>query len=85
MTITELVSKSAQGMNEQLLKTSGADVLSYRKKRTKTLRGGGGQASTPRPVRPRVKGHTTQDPYSQKERIEVSKNLSLVSIGLLFR
>ena len=84
MTITELVSKSAQGMNEQLLKTSGADVLSFRKKRTKTLRGGGGQAST-RPVRPRVKGHTTQDPYSQKERIEVSKNLSLVSIGLLLR
>ena len=75
MTITELVSKSAQGMNEQLLKTSGADVLSSRKNLRKTLRGGGGRASTLRPVRPRVKGHTTQDPYSQKERIEVSKNL----------
>ena len=34
--ITELVSKSAQGMNEQLLKTSGADVLSSRKKLRKT-------------------------------------------------
>ena len=85
MTITELVSKSAQGMKEQLLKPSGADVLSSRKKLRKTLRGGGGRASTPRPVRPRVKGHTAQDPHSQKERIEVSKNLSLVSIGPLLR
>ena len=29
----------ARGMNEQLLKTSGADVLSSRKKLRKTLRG----------------------------------------------
>ena len=46
---------------------------------------GGHPPPPPRPVRPRVKGHTTQDPYSQKERIEVSKNLSLVSIGSLLR
>ena len=34
--ITELDSKCASGMNEQLLKTSGADVLSSRRKLTKT-------------------------------------------------
>ena len=43
MTITELVSKRAQGLNEQVPKTSGADVLSSRKKNSKkNLRGGGG-------------------------------------------
>ena len=47
-------------MNEQLLKTSGAVVLSSRKKLRKTLLGGGGGGG-PRPppppplVRPRVK------------------------------
>ena len=39
LTITELASKCARGMNEQLLKTSGADVLSPRKKLRKTLWG----------------------------------------------
>ena len=65
--------------------TSYLVTISSGKKLRKILRGGGGQASTPRPVRPRVKGHTTQDPHSQKERIEVSKNLSLVSFGPLLR
>ena len=37
-----LVSKCARGMNEQLLKTSGIDVLSFRKKTPKNLMGGGG-------------------------------------------
>ena len=46
MTITKLVSKSAGGMNEQLLKTSSADVLSSRKNLRKTV-WGGGVASTP--------------------------------------
>ena len=36
-----LVSKCARGMNEQLLKTSGTDVLSFRKKTPKNLMGGG--------------------------------------------
>ena len=35
--ITKLVSKCAWGINEQLLKTSGFDVLSSRKKLQKTL------------------------------------------------
>ena len=35
MTIPNLVSKSARGMNEHLLKTSGADVLSPREKKKK--------------------------------------------------
>ena len=39
MTIPKLDSNSEQGMNEQLLKTSGADVLSSRKKLRKTLGG----------------------------------------------
>ena len=38
--ITKLVSKCAGGINEQLLKTSGFDVLSSRKKLQKTLEGG---------------------------------------------
>ena len=42
MTITELDSKCMQGMNEQLLKTSGADVLSSGRKLRKTLGGWGG-------------------------------------------
>ena len=37
MTITELDSQCTQGMNEQLLKTSGADVLSSGRKLRKTL------------------------------------------------
>ena len=37
LTITKLVSKCAQGMNEQLLKTLGADVLSSREKHRNTL------------------------------------------------
>ena len=49
LTITKLVSKSARGMNEQLLKTSGADVLSSRKKNSEKPN------PTPNPlVRPRV-------------------------------
>ena len=36
MTIMELFSKWAQGINEQLLKTSGADILSSRNKLRKT-------------------------------------------------
>ena len=42
MTITELDSKCSQGMNEQLLKTSVADVLSSGRKLRKTLGGRGG-------------------------------------------
>ena len=37
LTITKPVSKSARGMNEQLLKTLDPDVLSSRKKLRKTL------------------------------------------------
>ena len=36
MAITKLPSKCARGINEQLLKTSGADVLSSMKKEKKT-------------------------------------------------
>ena len=36
--ITKLVSKWARGINEQLQKSSGADVLSSRKKNQKNLR-----------------------------------------------
>ena len=39
LTITELVSKCARGMNEQVLKTSRADVLSSRKKAQKNVGG----------------------------------------------
>ena len=44
-------------MNEQLLKASGTDVLSSRKKLRKTLRliGGGGGWHPPSLVRPRIK------------------------------
>ena len=44
MVITKLASKCARGINEQLLKTSGADVLSSmkkEKKNQKNLREGG--------------------------------------------
>ena len=56
--ITKLVSKCTRGINEQLLKTSGADVLSSRKKNQKNLRGA---VATTRPplVRPRVKKNWT--------------------------
>ena len=49
LTITELVSKSAQAMNKQLLKTSGADVLCSRKKKNSetAYRPGGGIHSSP--------------------------------------
>ena len=52
--ITELVSKSAQGINEQLMKTSGSDVLFSRKKLRKTLWGGGewSDIHSPHPPRP---------------------------------
>ena len=49
-TITKLASKSARGMNEQLLKTSRADVLSSRKKLRKTLWRVGGMSSPPSPL-----------------------------------
>ena len=39
LTITVRDSNCAQGMNEQLLKTSGADAFSPRKKLRNTLRG----------------------------------------------
>ena len=39
MTITKVVSKCARGMNKQLLKTSGTDVLSSRKRFRKKLWG----------------------------------------------
>ena len=42
MTITELDSKCTQGMNKQLLQTSGAAVLSSERKLRKTLGGQGG-------------------------------------------
>ena len=48
---TQTVSKCARGMIEQLLKTSGADVLSSRKKLKKTFEG----LHQPPLVRPRVK------------------------------
>ena len=41
LSITKLVLKSARGMNEQVLKTWGADVLSSRKKLRKTSWGSG--------------------------------------------
>ena len=54
-----LVSKCARGMNEQLLKTSGIDVLSFRKKTPKNLMGGVGSTPAPSLVRPRVKSAGT--------------------------
>ena len=55
MTITELVSKFARRINEQLLKTSGAGVSSSRKKTPKNLREVASTHITPSPlVRPRV-------------------------------
>ena len=57
LTINERVLKSAQWINEQLQKTSGADVLSPWKRNQKNLRG---LTTTPPPlVRPRV------NPYSK--------------------
>ena len=50
MVITKLASKCARGINEQLLKTSGADVLSSmkkEKKNQKNLREDGQQLSKP--------------------------------------
>ena len=41
LSITKLILKSARGMNEQVLKTWGADVLSSRKKLRKTSWGSG--------------------------------------------
>ena len=52
--ITKLVSKCAQGMNQQLLKMSGAGVLSSGKKLRKTLGGWHPHPPPPLPVRPRV-------------------------------
>jgi len=51
MDITKLVSKCVRGMNEQLLKTSGADVLSSRGKNSEKtyLWMVGGRASTTPP------------------------------------
>ena len=54
ITITKLVSKSARGMNEQLLKTSGADVLSSRETTEKNLMWEGGGTPLPPVVYPRV-------------------------------
>ena len=54
MKATELVSKFARGMKEQLLKASGADVLSSGKKLRKTLWRGG---IHPPLVRLRVNSH----------------------------
>ena len=42
LTITKLVSKRARGMNKQLPKTSGTEVLSSKKNLRKILRRGGG-------------------------------------------
>ena len=55
--ITKLVSKCARRIKEQLLKTSGFDVLSSRKKLQKTLEGGGQLPPPPFPasISPRVK------------------------------
>ena len=46
---------SARWMNEQLLKTSSANVVSSRKRLRKTLWRGGGGGGSPHLVRPRVK------------------------------
>ena len=54
ITITKLVSKSARGMNEQLLKTSGADVLSSRETTEENLMWEGGGTPLPPVVYPRV-------------------------------
>ena len=56
--ITKLVSKCVGGINEQVLKTSGFDVLSSRKKTPKNLRGGQLAPPPPSPpalIHPRVK------------------------------
>ena len=55
-------------MNEQLLKTSGADVLSSRKKLRKTLRGVASKPPPPPPhthtfVRPRLKNLATLNDF----------------------
>ena len=50
--ITKLVSKCAGGINEQLLKTSGFDVLSSRKKKLQKPLGGGQLAPPPRSYTP---------------------------------
>ena len=54
--ITKLVSKCAGGIKEQLLETSGFDVLSSRKKLQKTLEEGATSLPSPPALfRPRVK------------------------------
>ena len=45
--LIQLVSKCTRGINEQLLKTSGADVLSSRKKLKKASDEGRGGGATP--------------------------------------
>ena len=45
LTITKLVPKCARGINEQLLKTSGGDVLSSRKNKKKSSGGWGREAT----------------------------------------
>ena len=52
MKATELVSKFARGMKEQLLKTSGADILSSGKKLRKTSGRGGIHPLPPPPTHP---------------------------------
>ena len=50
--ITKPVSKCVRGKNEQLLKTSGADVLSSRKENRKTSKGVGNHPPPPAPRPP---------------------------------
>ena len=68
---TKLVSKCAGGINEQLLKTSGFDVLSSRKKLQKTLGGGGGRIPRCK-LQPGKKAVSTECPSLRTYRRELA-------------
>ena len=70
--ITKLVSKCAGGINEQLLKTSGFDVLSPRKKLQKTLGGGGGGRIPRCKLQPGKKAVSTERPSLRTYRRELA-------------
>ena len=70
-------SKSARGMNEQLLRTSSADVLSSRKQTEKNLRRVAPPPPPPRPlVRPRVESSCSKNSL---EKVSILKYTVLIS------
>ena len=54
-------------MSEQLLETSGADVLSSRKKVRKTVGGGGGGVNPPRPLHVRGLNSNKMNKHVKKD------------------